>query len=108
MITRFENLLLGREPGPTRHVPLWIFPVVGGGIGWIRWSPGHIGFGLVGHQSFAVAGNVFVDRLEPGIIGHDVLAATVLDLHSYVLPDLNRHGSLREIEIDLVDRIIIE
>ena len=103
------DLMLGREPGSSGHVPLRIFPVVGGGgVGRIRWSPGHIGFGLVGHQGFAVAGNVFVDRLELGIIGHDVFAASVLDFHSYVLPDLDRQGSLREVEIDLVNRIIME
>ena len=106
MITRFENPLLAWESGTIRDVPLRIFPVVGPGrIGHIRWSPCHIGFGLVRHQGFAMTGKVFVDRLELRIIGHDELAAAVLDLHSNVLPDLDRHRSLREVAVDLLDGV---
>ena len=90
------------------HIPLRIFPVVGrGGVGRIWRTPSHIGFGLVGHQSFAVAGNVFVDWLELGIICHDVLAASVLDFHPNVLPYLTA-TALCEIAIDLVDCISVE
>ena len=57
------------------------------------------------HEGFAMVGYVFVNRLEPRIIGHDILAATVLDLHSDVLPDLDRHRSLGEVAVDLLDGI---
>src|ERR1700685_4617711 len=109
MITRFENPLLAWESGTIGDVPLRIFPVVvPGRIGRIRWPPCHIGFGLVRHQGLAMTGNVFVDRRKLRIFRHDVLAAAVLDLHSNVLPDLDRYRSLREVAVDLLDGIATE
>src|ERR1700683_2321266 len=109
MITRFENPLLAWESGTIGDVPLRIVPVVGPGrIGHICWPPRYIGFGLVRHQGFAMTGNVFVDRLKLRIVRHDELAAAVLVLHSNVLPDLDRHRSLREVAVDLLDGIATE
>src|SRR5579862_8327533 len=106
MIARLKNPLLGWEAGSAGDIPLRIFLIVGPRrVGRIRWSPSYVGLSQMCHESFAVAGDIFVDRLELRIVGHDVLAATVLNFHSDIFPDLDCYRSVVEIAVDLLDGI---
>ena len=52
-----------------------------------------------------MGGNVPVDRRKRGIIGKDIMAVGILDLHANVLPDLYRDGSLLEVLVELANRV---
>src|SRR5215470_10635222 len=44
------------------------------------------------------------ERLEPGIIGHDVAAVRIPQRHADVLPHLYAHGTVRQGVVDLLQR----
>ena len=57
----------------------------------------------MGNQGFVVRGDVFVDWFEGRIIRQDVIPFCVLDLLADILPDLDGHGPLSKIAIDLAN-----
>jgi hypothetical protein len=56
------------------------------------------------HQRPAVPFNVLEDWFESWIIRQDVMAVSIIQFHANVFPNLYRHGSLREIPVELSDR----
>jgi hypothetical protein len=57
----------------------------------------------VGNQGFVVRGDVFVDWFESRVIRQNVVAFCILDLLADIFPDLDGHGALRKIAIDLAN-----
>ena len=57
----------------------------------------------MGYQRAVMRGDVPIDGLKRGIIGHNPLPGFILHLHAHHFVDLYRHSALREVIVELAN-----
>jgi hypothetical protein len=66
-------------------------------------QPARVRLGQVRDQGLVLRGDILIDGLKDGVVGHYEFPLAVLDLHADVFPDFHRNRAIGEVLVQLLD-----